>query len=579
MGDKNTARYNTCGMMEFQLNRILFPALILVLSLFPGCAHSTPDTDNALIAVPPALGEYIEQHLPEWSIPGSAISVFSRDEVLYERGFGAREMGKPGLVTPQTAFGIASVTKTQIASTLMVLVENGNVDLDEPIQTYLPQFALQSKTTASSLTARDCLVHQSGIESFGDWIEEVPFLSGREAIMRSELLPQAFPLRSKRSYNNFCFVILSELIHQKSGYDWRQALRILLWERAEMNNSYSGPREFTRAGGVLPTADGWSDNFPIGQKALDGDINVAVPHAMWPSAFNQELYFESEELENRAIHFHESAIDASQGIYMSVQDLRRYGQLLLSEGKTSNGLHLLSPRLVEQMLSLQGIEDELDLYETLGRPVPQLQELGYGLGHEVYAFDGRLLVGHTGDELGSAALFLIDPVNEFGIAIAINNRLYSSYEIKWIAEPLLNSIYNSAPLPSDVNDYLSKERELRESSISGGWNDTPYTDAPYELRQDLIGKYRHAFAGGIAIYEIDGQLRLSRGYSYEYELLVSQSGDLIGVPLAPRRNAIRVRTAPGHLSLDLNSDVSIRFEKMSMQSPTHEELQASFWVQ
>ncbi|MGL5837435.1 MAG: serine hydrolase domain-containing protein, partial [Sphingorhabdus sp.] len=203
------------------------------------------------------FSEYVERNLGDWSIPGASVVVFDKEGTVYARGFGVRQVGRPAKVDPDTAFGIASVTKTQIAATIMVLESQGKLKVSDMVQKHIPEFRVADPRVSADLTLHDCLSHRSGIETYRDWIEEVPFLSGENALKRSHLLPQALPLRQEHRYNNFCFVILAEVISRKASMPWQKALHELLWKPLGTRSSYSGPQEFARKDAILPTGDGW----------------------------------------------------------------------------------------------------------------------------------------------------------------------------------------------------------------------------------------------------------------------------------------------------------------------------------
>src|SRR4029077_20604736 len=80
-----------------------------------------------------------EQH-----IPGLAIGIVQNGKLVYARGFGVMEIGKPDRhVTPQTLFHMASITKPFVATSIMQLWEQGRVDLDAPVKKYVPYFQLR----------------------------------------------------------------------------------------------------------------------------------------------------------------------------------------------------------------------------------------------------------------------------------------------------------------------------------------------------------------------------------------------------------------------------------------------------
>lgn len=107
-----------------------------------------------------ALEEALAAFVARTDTPGMAVTLFTAEDVLYERGFGHRdrEAGKP--VDADTFFGVASVTKSFTAMALQALTADGLVDLDEPVTRYLPFTLWEGRRPA---TLRHFLQHASGL--------------------------------------------------------------------------------------------------------------------------------------------------------------------------------------------------------------------------------------------------------------------------------------------------------------------------------------------------------------------------------------------------------------------------------
>ena len=114
-----------------------------------------------------AIDAYVTARMEQLRIPGAAIGIVKDDQILYLRGFGiADPSGRP--VTPRTPFRLASVSKTITALAIMQLVETGKIELDAPVQRYLPWFRVASGTSSTVegsvlITVRHLLYHTSGI--------------------------------------------------------------------------------------------------------------------------------------------------------------------------------------------------------------------------------------------------------------------------------------------------------------------------------------------------------------------------------------------------------------------------------
>ena len=107
-----------------------------------------------------AIDAYIEAQMRELRIPGLALGIVQGDQIVHLKGFGvAGPDGRP--VTPQTPFQINSLGKPMTAVAIMQLVEAGKLDLDAPVQRYLPAFRVADEAASAQITrAPPAVSHQ-----------------------------------------------------------------------------------------------------------------------------------------------------------------------------------------------------------------------------------------------------------------------------------------------------------------------------------------------------------------------------------------------------------------------------------
>src|SRR6266511_3146587 len=104
------------------------------------------------------LDEKIRAGMVKYGIPGVAVAVLYRG-AEYVRGYGVTNVDYPVPVDGDTVFRIGSTTKTFTGTTVMRLVEQGLLDLDAPVRTYLPDFRVADEAAAARVTLRQCLNH------------------------------------------------------------------------------------------------------------------------------------------------------------------------------------------------------------------------------------------------------------------------------------------------------------------------------------------------------------------------------------------------------------------------------------
>src|SRR5690606_34368909 len=114
------------------------------------------------------------------------------------KGYGVRKLGYPDPVDAHTLFPIASNSKAFTATALALLVEEGKLEWDEKVVTYLPGFRLSDPYVTEQITVRDLLVHRSGIAPYaGDLLQFPPTTYSREEVVyKLRFLPLATSFRS-----------------------------------------------------------------------------------------------------------------------------------------------------------------------------------------------------------------------------------------------------------------------------------------------------------------------------------------------------------------------------------------------
>jgi CubicO group peptidase (beta-lactamase class C family) len=111
------------------------------------------------------IDRFMTHQMATQHIPGLALAITHENQVLHIKGYGKANAHQP--VTPQTQFPIASLSKSFTAIAIMQLVETGQLDLDAPVQKYLPDFTLADVKAASQITIRQLLNQSSGLSDLG----------------------------------------------------------------------------------------------------------------------------------------------------------------------------------------------------------------------------------------------------------------------------------------------------------------------------------------------------------------------------------------------------------------------------
>ena len=210
--------------------------LTLALALTVGNANASPaqqaETDFA------AIDAFVTEQVDNLGLPGLALGIVQDGEIAHLQGFGTADSSGRA-VTPQTPFYIGSVTKSFTALAVMQLVEAGQIDLDAPVQTYLPWFELADKEASATITVRHLLNLTSGIsERDGN-----RFWNSREDLEATVRglgnLPLTQPVGTTYQYANINPSIAGLIVEVVSGQPYTDYVTEHIFEPLDMRHSYA----------------------------------------------------------------------------------------------------------------------------------------------------------------------------------------------------------------------------------------------------------------------------------------------------------------------------------------------------
>jgi CubicO group peptidase (beta-lactamase class C family) len=191
-----------------------------------------------------ALDTYVRRQMESLRMPGIALAVVEGDRITHMRGFGrAHPEGDPP--TPHTPFFIASLTKSFTALALMQLVEAGRIELDAPVERYLPRFSVADPAASAWMTVRHLLNQTSGLPNWAGEIPEADFDEGpgateRQARELSAFMPSRFP-GVEFEYSNVNYNLLGLIIEAAAGEPYADYIQNHIFFPLGMHHSYTSP--------------------------------------------------------------------------------------------------------------------------------------------------------------------------------------------------------------------------------------------------------------------------------------------------------------------------------------------------
>lgn len=202
---------------------------------------SLPDKTSSATSYA-ALDRYIEQQLKRLKMPGAALAIVEDDQIVHQRGFGqARPGGVPP--SPRTPFFIGSLTKSFTALAVMQLVEAGKVDLDAPVQRYLPWFRVADSQASSLMTVHQLLNQTSGLSMVCGLVPLADFDSSPDAGERQAralaTLRLTHAVGSSFEYSNMNYNLLGLIVEATSGESYSTYVQEHIFGPLDMRYSYT----------------------------------------------------------------------------------------------------------------------------------------------------------------------------------------------------------------------------------------------------------------------------------------------------------------------------------------------------
>jgi len=305
------------------------------------------------------------------TLPGMALAVSVDGETVWSEGFGYADLEGRVHVTPETRFRIASISKPMTSVAIAQLVEARRLDVDRPVQTYVPAFPEKRWT----VTTRQLGAHLGGIRHYRD----------QEYLMA----------RRFASVGDALTVFAADtLLHapgtayQYSSYGWNLISAIVEGASGEPFLAYMDRHVFGTMGMTDTVAD-WTDSLIV---------NRARPYVGTPGAFLNAPYVDN------------SVKWAGGGFLSTPEDLLKLGAYVLSDTLGARSRTLLFTE--QETTQGEGVE--------------------YGFGWVLREdADGRPTIGHSGGAVGGTSLLLVVPETRVVIVAATN---LSGANLGWVHE-------------------------------------------------------------------------------------------------------------------------------------------------
>ncbi len=406
------------------------------------------------------LGERWRRVMKQLEIPGLAVAVVQNDKVILLEAFGIRDPQTKAPVTPDTVFFIGETTEAFVAMALLLLADEGRVDLDAPVKKYVPRFELANADLSATLTVRDLLSQRWGLENFTlnfglDYTGEID----DELFYR--LLRKVRPEEKVRR-SSILYVTLGRVISAVSGMTWKDYVKKRILAPAGMNNTFCQATEmYARPDVALPL-----------QRVGD----------TWRVLKTRKS--------DRTMH-------AGGGIGASAADLARWLRLNLNGGKI-DGRRILSEKRIKEMQTQQ---------VQAPRRIFQFDRKGFGLGWDISSYVGNRVVSQMGRFPGYRSNIFILPDHKIGIVV-LSNASGATHQFSDLVDcDILDRLLGlrGENLVPRLDHLVYRERDRRSSQYLDGAN--PAKNGGLTLDpQAYVGQYVSPEWGRLYVEYQDGLL-------------------------------------------------------------------------
>jgi CubicO group peptidase (beta-lactamase class C family) len=420
--------------------------------------------------VPPLLGRQqvdaaigqldavVEATMAKTGVPGVAVVVVYRNEILYAKGFGLREVGRPEPVDTDTVFLLASVSKPITSTILAGLVGDELFDWDDPVRDHDPSFALSDPYVTEQATFADLLSHRSGLNTgAGDLLEDLGF--DRETIL-SRLDQQPLnPFRSSYHYSNLGYTAGAIAAAKAADEPFEDLAERILFGPLGMS------RSSFRHADYLGHANRARIHVRVGDPA---ERRWEARHDRMPDA--------------------EAPAGGASG---SITDLAQFLRLQLGEGIFEGEPIVAADALATT--HLPHIANRL--------PAEPTERAGfYGLGWNVGYDDlGRVTLGHSGAfALGTSTAILMLPGEGLGIAAITNGEPIG------VPEAIGSTFMDIAQNGHQTVDWLSFIGGFFADALAAEQGGSDYAQPPVGAAppgplETYVGTYENSYYGPLVV--------------------------------------------------------------------------------
>lgn len=402
-----------------------------------------------------AFADFVEEARVTVDVPGAAVAIVKGGKIVFEQGFGVRELGKPAKVTPATRFMIGSTTKSLTTLMMARLVDAKKLAWDSPISQLSPSFALGDEQATKALLLQHTVCACTGMPRRDlEFIFEYAGVTPEARIASMKTMKPTTGFGETFQYSN--------LMVAAGGYIAAQAT-LPAGKKGAYDQVYDAAMKAQVFG-------------PLGMKAttLFTKVALAGEHAM-PHARPLSMKYEAIPM---SIEGAVEAVRPAGAAWSTVRDLARYVSLELGEGALDGKAIVSKENLLRRRAPQVKIDDNSS----------------YGLGLFVQNDRGVKVLHHGGNTLGFTADLFVLPEHDLGVVVLSNAGGANTFR-RAVRRRFLEILFDGKATAK--SELLATEARAKRALDETVALIKPTPDAGW--MEKLVGKYHNADLGNLEV--------------------------------------------------------------------------------
>jgi len=423
-----------------------------------------------------ALRKTIEKDLQILKNAGSAYSIVSSDSILFEKGFGFRNLAEKLPFTPKTIFPLGSHTKMFTAHAIAMLVDQGKLAWDTPLKDFIPQFKMIDSFASEKMTLIDLLSHTTGLPH-----HQVMYMNAEwsyeQVFEKLPYLESFTEFRKQFKYANLNFMIATKIIEDISGENYFKFMERNIFKPLGMKSTNFSVDETFK-----------TDDYSLGYRITD-------------DGFGEEEYPDIK-------------IQAGS-MNSNLEDMNKWMQFLLNKGKIKDK-QLISEKTLSKLYTAQRLDN--NPFAMIIPDKNYIQSYGFALGCWNLNYRGTTIIQHYGTGPGITFNGGFMPELDIGFVLFSNT---SGSDMPFI----VNFHIADQILGLDVVDWGGKIKEFSEKMAQMQAERSSQMKDPQKQKtkpsrplNEFVGVYTHPGYGDLEFSFEDSKLKVNYGKGSDVEV-------------------------------------------------------------